>query len=166
MSYSVVFSTRTGNTKLLAETVRKSLSQNDCIYFGYPGQEALHADRLYVGFWTDRGCCDNGTAEFLRTVKNKELFLFGSAGYGGSEEYYQKILRQTESLLDDSCRVVGTFMCQGKMPESVRKCYEEMTQGPNPIHNLMGMLENFDKASSHPDRADLEKLEQDIQAVS
>ena len=53
MSYAIVFSSKTGNTALLAQTLQKQLPQADCCYFGAPDAAALAADTLYVGFWTD-----------------------------------------------------------------------------------------------------------------
>ena len=52
MSYAIVFSSKTGNTRLLADTLRASLPQNECTYFGAPAPEALEAETLYIGFWT------------------------------------------------------------------------------------------------------------------
>ncbi len=164
MSDSIVFSTQTGNTKLLAETVYKTL--DNCAYFGYPNPEALAADRLYVGFWTDRGSCDESVADFLKTARNKEVFLFGTAGFGGSEEYFEKILDAARKNLDESCTVIGTFMCQGKMPESVRTRYEQMTKGPGPAQNVKFLLDNFEKALSHPDRDDLMELSRRVRELN
>ena len=39
MSYAIVFSSKTGNTRLLADTLRASLPQNECTYFGAPAPE-------------------------------------------------------------------------------------------------------------------------------
>ena len=51
MSYAIVFSSRTGNTALLAQTIRDTLP-GDCLYFGTPDSKALEAETVYVGFWT------------------------------------------------------------------------------------------------------------------
>ena len=53
-------------------------------------------------------------------------------------------------------------MCQGKMPMSVRQRYEEMKKQPIHLPNLDAMIENFDKALSHPDADDLEQLKQAV----
>lgn len=55
MSYAIVFSSKTGNTKLLADTLHTCLPQESCCYFGAPDPAALEADEFYVGFWTDKG---------------------------------------------------------------------------------------------------------------
>ena len=63
MSYAIVFSSRTGNTGLLAQTLREQLPQADCCYFGTPDVAALAADTLYVGCWTDKGKADGSLTE-------------------------------------------------------------------------------------------------------
>ena len=94
MSYAIVFSSKTGNTKLLADTLHACLPQENCCYFGTPDPAAMEADDLYVGFWTDKGNADESTLDFLKQVHGKNIFLFGTAGFGGSEEYFNKILKK------------------------------------------------------------------------
>ena len=88
MKYAIVFSSQTGNTKQLAEAVSSVLPQADLCFFGSPSQEALQAERLFIGFWTDKGRCNQEITDFLKTLKGKEVFLFGTAGFGGSQEYF------------------------------------------------------------------------------
>lgn len=154
MTYAIVYSSKTGNTRLLAETLRDTLTTGDCLYFGTPSDEALNADRIYVGFWTDKGTCDADTAAFLARVTTQEVFLFGTAGFGGCPEYFDKILSAARQNLPDSVTVCGSYMCQGKMPMAVRARYEAMEDSPR----RQAMLDNFDAALSHPDAADLDHL--------
>lgn len=119
MSYAIVFSSKTGNTKLLADTLHACLPQENCCYFG-------------------------------------------TAGFGGSEEYFNKILKKVERSLDRSNTVFGRYMCQGKMPLSVRQRYEGMKKQPIHLPNLDALIENFDNALSHPDAEDLERLKQAV----
>lgn len=78
------------------------------------------------------------------------------------QEYFDKILKKVEHSLDKSNTVFGCYMCQGKMPMSVRQRYEEMKKQPIHLPNLDAMIENFDKALSHPDADDLEQLKQAV----
>ena len=158
MNYAIVYSSRTGNTKLLAEAIRETLPAEDCVYFGTPSPKALSADRLYVGFWTDKGCCDADTAAFLEAVTEQQIFLFGTAGFGISGAYFEKILKQTGRHLHGDPKVIGSFMCQGRMPLQVRKRYEAMQEAPDKVPNISQLLKNFDQALSHPDESDLAAL--------
>lgn len=207
-SYSIVFSSRTGNTAELAEAVREALPEGTCEYFGsvngavgggfdsdgnrnhsecsmangsnksgfsgsdgrsYAGADcgrtgsAIPAsETLFVGFWTNQGVADQATQKLLAQLRNRKIFLFGTAGFGGSEAYFQAILDKTKAFIDDSNTVIGTYMCQGKMPLSVRERYVKMKEQPDHMPNIDAMIENFDKALSHPDADDLVKLTESV----
>lgn len=158
--YSILFSSSTGNTKLLAEAIREVLPAEYCDYFGDCTGNEPKSDMIYVGFWTNKGIADDNALNLLKTLRNKEIFLFGTAGFGGSEAYFKGILDKTKESLDASNTVVGEYMCQGKMPQSVRKRYEKMKQQPDHMPNIDAMIENFDKALAHPDDNDLNALKQ------
>lgn len=89
-SYSIIFSSPTGNTKLLADTIRDALPEENCNYFGVSENADTQSDILFVGFWTDKGTADKATLDLLEKLKNKRIFLFGTAGFGGDEEYFKK----------------------------------------------------------------------------
>lgn len=158
VKYSIVFSSLTGNTKKLADTIRAVLPKEDCDYFGAPKAEELHSEMLYIGFWTDKGNADNATLQLLSKLRNKKIFLFGTAGFGGNTAYFQKILNRAACSIDASNSVVGNYMCQGKMPSSVRERYMKMKDQPEHPTNIDTLIENFDRALSHPDEMDLEGL--------
>lgn len=109
-----------------------------------------------------KGNADESTLDFLKQLHGKNIFLFGTAGFGGSEEYFNKILKKVERSLDRSNTVFGRYMCQGKMPLSVRQRYEGMKKQPIHLPNLDALIENFDNALSHPDAEDLERLKQAV----
>ena len=154
MTYAIVYSSRTGNTEMLAEAVKESLPQGECIYFGGPDAKALEADMIYLGFWTDKGSCDESCAGFLKSLTSRKLFLFGTAGFGGAPAYFRQILGRVKANLGPGVTVTGSFMCQGKMPMSVRERYMQMEDSPR----RSAMLANFDAALSHPDAEDLARL--------
>ena len=116
--YSIVFNSLTGNTKKLADTIYAVLPKENCDYFGAPKEGGLYSEMLYIGFWTDKGNADKSTLTLLSTLKGKKIFLFGTAGFGDSDAYFQKILDHVKRSIDSSNSVVGEYMCQGKMPPS------------------------------------------------
>lgn len=155
MKYSIVYSSKTGNTKSLAEHLKSVFPGNDYLYFGEVSEEALNADIIFAGFWTDKGTCDTDFKKFLQSCDSKKIFLFGTAGFGGSNEYFDKILSSVKENIPSSCKISGEFMCQGKMPVSVRNRYESMEETAQK-HILIA---NFDAAASHPDSNDFANLE-------
>ena len=98
----------------------------------------------------------------LETLRNRRIFLFGTAGFGGSEAYFQKILDNVKRAIDPSNTVIGTYMCQGRMPQTVRERYVKMKGQPEHPANLDALIENFDRALSHPDGEDLRALQEAV----
>ena len=90
--------------------------------------------------------------------KERYSILFSSMT-GNTKELADAI---REILPDASNTVIGEYMCQGKMPQSVRERYVKMKEDPNHKPNLDMLIENFDRALSHPDKADLEKLQKSV----
>lgn len=158
MKYAILFSSQTGNTARLAEALREYLPQKDCVYFGAPDEQALSAPIIFTGFWTDKGSCDETTKAFLKTLRDRQLFLFGTAGFGGNAAYFEEILKAVKANIDTTVSVMGDFMCQGKMSASVLERYEKMLVSGNDCIRAQKMIENFHSAASHPDQTDLENL--------
>jgi flavodoxin I len=157
-NYSIIFSSLTGNTRKLADKIHEILPKESCDYFGTADAQGTESELLYIGFWTDKGNADSDTLDFLSKLKNKKIFLFGTAGFGGSDAYFQRILGNVKSAIDSSNTIVGEYMCQGKMPQSVRERYVKMKENPEHPDNIDALIENFDKALSHPDADDMERL--------
>ena len=157
MTYAIVYSSQTGNTALLAQRLKDCLPQSGLLYVGAPHEEATRAEVLFVGSWTDKGSCCPEIAAFLKSLQGKRVFLFGTAGFGGAESYFAQIIQRMAQNLPQDCKLLGSYLCQGKMPPAVRARYEAMAQ--QDPEKARPMLENFDRALSHPDQADLEGLE-------
>ena len=71
---------------------------------------------------------------------------------------FKRFLAMLKVSIDSSNTIVGEYMCQGKMPQSVRERYVKMKENPEHPDNIDALIENFDKALSHPDADDLERL--------
>ena len=78
------------------------------------------------------------------------------------DAYFEKILGQVKQSIDASNTVIGEYMCQGKMPQSVRERYVKMKENPEHPVNLDLLIQNFDRALSHPDSEDLERLKKSL----
>lgn len=156
MKISVVYSSKTGNTKLLAEAVKDEI--NDIIYFGEAGENVPDSDLYFIGSWTDKGTASEEILNFIKTLKNKKISFFGTAGFGGSADYYEKIFDNVKSNIDSSNEILGSFYCQGKMPEQVRMRYLKLLSQNPDDERLKLSLENFDRALSHPDKDDIENI--------
>lgn len=166
MTYSIVYSSKTGNTKMLADALHDALAADDCIYFGAPDAQALAAERIYIGFWTDKGTCDAETAAFLAQLTRQEIFLFGTCGFGGGPAYFGSILARVRDLIPENVQLIGSYLCPGKMPQSVRDRYVRIAEEePAKRSQMQKMIFNFDCALSHPDADDLQGLIEEVKKL-
>ena len=67
--YSVLFSSQTGNTKILAQAIAQALPAAGCDYFGDYQGRVPSSPVLFVGFWTDKGY---GRCRHLGIVENRK----------------------------------------------------------------------------------------------
>ena len=149
MKYSMFYASVTGNTKMLADAVEQVLAKET------KTEKAEDADLVCVGFWTNEGTASEEVRNYLKTLYNRKIFLFGTAGFGDSKTYLDGILEHVEDNMNDTNEVVGSFMCQGKMPQKVRQKYESMRTAENAAQMDM-FIHNFDEALTHPDSLDEE----------
>lgn len=152
---AIIYKSGSGNTKEVAQAVKDALDEQEVVYFGEPS-EGIEADVYLVGSWTDKGMCVKEIADFLETLRNKKVGYFGTAGFGGSTEYYQALGQRAAEHIDGSNEFLGCFFCQGKMPMGVRNRYVQMLTEHPEDRKMQVNIENFDKALTHPDAKDLE----------
>ena len=159
MNYSILYSSATGNTALLAQQLKEHLPSQNCDHFGTVKDAPVPPSPLvFVGFWTDKGTCDEQALTFLKKLHGKQIALFGTAGFGKAPSYFEQILDRIKQEIPADNQVLDCFMCQGKMPAPVRKRYEQMLQEDPSNARAQMLLENFDQALPHPDLEDLRAL--------
>ncbi len=151
MKSSIVYVSGSGNTKKLAEQIQSIIGP--CEYVGKPDKQALESDMLYVGFWTMKFTCPPVIQEFLKQLDHKKVFLFGTAGYDNTQEYFDRILDSAAAHLNGSSQIVGRFMCQGRVSEGKKKMLAEAD-----LEKFQSMKEKLAQGEQHPDQGDFDQL--------
>lgn len=148
----------TGNTAMLAEALRSHL-QAENVKIMTPDQinPAMY-DLFFIGSWTDKGDCAAGTAALLEQLRNKDVFLFGTCGFGGSEAYYESVFQRFAAHLNSDNNICGHYFCQGKMPETVLRRYEAMKAANPDCSRWDESIANYNEALHHPNGRDLRQL--------
>ncbi len=161
--YSILFCSLTGNTKKLADAIYETLPKDKCDYFGTNDSQVPQSDVCYIGFWTDKGNADQKTLELLSKLKNKKRFsCLEQLDLVEVMPILKRFSDKVKQSIDASNTVIGEYMCQGKMPQSVRERYVKMKDNPEHPANLDLLIQNFDRALSHPDSEDLERLKKKV----
>lgn len=163
MKIAIMYKSISGNTKLLAEEIAKEV-QKDLVYIGTPKND-IEADLYIVGSWTDKGMCDDELVEFLRSLHNKKIAYFGTAGFGGSTSYFDTLFERIKGNINKSNQILGYYFCQGKMPMSVRDRYVKLLSEQPESVKIQQNLKNFDQALEHPNANDLRNVREWIRGI-
>ena len=167
MTYMIVYSSVTGNTEIIAQAIKETLDEKHGTYYGKPGAIVKQdAELIFVGFWVSMGSCSEEIKKYLQTLENKKIFLFGTVGFGESENYFETIMKEVKEYISDSNIIIDSFMCQGKMPNSVLERYKKLHEEQPENSNILNMINNYQNALSHPDLQDIEAVQTLITKVS
>jgi Flavodoxins len=163
MKCFVTYQSKTGNTEKIANVIFEELKSAEHDVRLLPLEETclddFEPDLFFVGFGVEKGFCPPIVGEFLRTLHNQKIALFGTVGLGGSEVYFQHIRDKVMQYVAKDNEIEGYFFCQGKMPMTVRKKYEAISNIYPHNEPVQLMLQNFDKALTHPDETDIKNAE-------
>ncbi|MDO5516672.1 MAG: flavodoxin family protein [Clostridium sp.] len=154
MKYSIVYSSLTGNTKKLAESIKNKIGE---CYFGKSSDEALEADIIFIGFWAIGNSCGEDIKTFIEKLSDKKIFIFGTCGYNNTKEYFDGILDKVKSLIPESNTIVGSYMCQGKVSQAKQDNIKETK--PEKYQEMKAKLE---EAENHPNEDDIKGLISEI----
>lgn len=120
--------------------------------------QASEADVVFVGFWCDKGSCSTAVQHFLQGLAGKRVFLFGTCGFGESDEYFAQILDRVRTYLPADAQYIGGAMCQGKMGMGVKRRYEGMLEKDPENAQALMLIDNWNKAQSHPNEDDVSRI--------
>ncbi len=166
MQFEVLFVSQTGNTEKLAKAVFEAIpSKSKEIQRLTRDTELDLAETYFIGFWTNHGTCSFEVLDYISELHGKNIALFGTCGIGSDAEYYQRISRQVSAFIPDDNQYLGTFLCQGKMPMSVRNKYEEALTRGDYDSCTRKMIRNFDEALLHPNQTDYEEAKKFVEGV-
>lgn len=158
MKTLVVYSSRTGNTKMIAEAVAEAVAPCDL----FPVQEAPDAsayDFVAVGYWVDKGMPDASCARYMATVKGRKVALFGTLGVDPAHDHAKGCARKGEEMMREGGNTVyGTVLSQGKIDPSVIEAMRKMAQSVHPM--TPERVARIEAAKSHPDEEDCRRAKE------
>lgn len=153
MSRLVVYSSRTGNTRKVAEAIAGAIDADDLAPVESAPDPAAY-DFLAIGFWANKGGPDELAESYMKRVTGKAVGLFGTAGvYPESAHGIQFMARAVEMMRANDIRC--TFHCQGRIdPVLIARRLE---RGPDDPHGPVTpeWMERVEEAAKHPDGDDL-----------
>ena len=151
MKSLVVYSSRTGNTRMIAEAVHSALPVGTELV---PVEEAPEPDAydfLALGFWVDKGAPDSAMAAYMDKVKDRSVGLFGTLGAWPDSDHARESMQKAVDRVEGNT-VLGTFICQGKVDPKLLAAMAKMSENPHPMTE--DRKARLEEAAKHPNEDD------------
>lgn len=151
MKNLVVYSSRTGNTKMIAEAIHSVMPKDTEIAPIKEAPDPSAYDFIAIGFWVDKGMPDQSCLSYMERVQGKKVAIFGTLGaYPDSEHARDTMKKAAEQL--PGCEIMGEFICQGKVDPKLLAAMAKMTN--NPHQDSPERQARLAEAAKHPDAED------------
>ena len=166
MNSLVVFSSLTGNTEKIARAIYDSMKFKKDIVSINEDFKLEQYDLIAIGYWVNKGTCDEKVEEIISSIHNKKIILFGTLGAKDSGNYYEKIKDRVEGLINKDNEIIGHFLCQGKINERLTERYKEILKKNSTDEHIIEQLKNHEEASKHPNNEDIENVKKLIKNIN
>lgn len=155
MKSIVLWSSRTGNTKKVAEAIYEALPGEKAI--SEEGREGDISDYglVFVGFWGYRRGADPIAQRTLKNLHGKKVAIYATAGTYPDSQAAKDYLAAAAALLPEDNTCVGTIMFQGRVHSFHIGQRSEHAKQVHPM--TPERLKRLEEAEKHPDAADLER---------
>lgn len=115
MNSIVIYSSRTGNTKQVAEAIVGVLPEGTpCVPVNEAPADLSQYDLVFMGFWADQGNADKAAQAVLKRIDNEKVALFATLGVPPMMPHAKETMVAATGLLPKGQEPIGTFMCQAK----------------------------------------------------
>lgn len=162
MSILVTYSSKTGNTEKVAKAIHEVLAERAEIQ-KLPDVNSEHYDTVVLGYWVDKGTANAEALEFMKTLADKKIVLFGTLGAGDAGGYHQQVRETVEKELPSTCTLLGhqLFRASSLRLNILRKQHAEE---PDDVE-INKMLEDYENNKHRPDAQDLKNAQEFVLAA-
>lgn len=158
MNSMVVYSSKTGNTKKIAEAIYEILPEPAAIFPVESAPAPDDYDFIAMGFWVDKGTADQAAMNYMKSIKGKKIGLFMTLGaYPDSEHAAGSMANAKEYVADNE--ILGDFICQGKVDPRLVS-WMEKNQGDHPHAMNPERKARLEEAAKHPNEQDCRKAQE------
>lgn len=155
MKCIVIYSSLTGNTKMIAEAIASVLPEGSpCVAVDNVPADLDSYDLVFAGYWVDKGGPDKKSKELLGRLHNMNVAIFATLGaYPDSPHAMESLDKGAECLFDPECEC-GRFICQGKVDPQLVEQMAKMFPKDHPHGMNPERIKRLEDASKHPDEND------------
>lgn len=162
MKFLIAYSSRTGNTKKIAEALAKAAPEGSLLAKVEDKPNPEEYDVIFAGYWLDRGGPDAKAKDFLHSLKGKKIVLFETMGASPTSEHALTAFANAGASLSDDNSVIGAIAFQGAIDPALIEMMKKMPAG-SPHHSAK-MEATTKEAAYHPNQEDLDRATAYIKA--
>ncbi|MDR3073261.1 MAG: flavodoxin family protein [Deltaproteobacteria bacterium] len=153
MKTLVVYSSRTGNTRMVAEAIHGVMPEGTEIFPVESAPDPAGYGFIALGFWVDKGGPDAAMAGYMGRVRNAAVGLFGTLGAWPDSDHARESMQKAVDCAAGN-RVLGTFICQGKVDPRLLAAMEKMPEAARAHPMTEERRARIAEAAKHPDEKD------------
>ncbi len=158
MKILITYSSRTGNTKKVAEAIYDIMPSDAVIAPVELAPDPAEFDFVAVGYWVDKGMPDDLAKEFMARISNKKVGLFGTLGAWPDSDHAKECMAAAVKLVEDNNNTVTCqFICMGKVDPRLIEAMQKMPEAAARHAMTPERKARLEEAAKHPDDNDLER---------
>lgn len=166
MNILIIYSSVTGNTKFLAQSITSHKHNITCLAV----EQAKHRiadisgyDIVFLGFWVYRGKPDPRTIRIMKTLKNTKTAVFGTLAAYPDSPHARRVLAFAKECLQNTL-YLGDFLCLGKLTE--KRLSQKMQAGHNSKHPMTDeRKQRLLEGQNHPNLQDCRNFQTFFETV-
>lgn len=169
MKTLVLYSSKTGNTKMVAEAITSKLEDATlmAIENAPSPEDCANYDMLAIGYWVDKGLPDAKVLTLMKSLNGCNIALFGTLGAYPDSDHAKECIEKSEAILNEDGRVntcYGSFLCQGKVDPRILEMMQKMASAAHPMTEERKA--RIEEAKKHPNDQDCANAQAFIQGVA
>jgi flavodoxin len=158
----IVYSSKTGNTRKVAEGIQRELADALGAEAAYTvriaaveeNPDPAGADWVLVGFWADRGNPDQKALQYIKSMEGCKAGFFGTLGAYPDSDHAKNLSKRVRELGAEKNTVLGCFLCQGKIDPALTEQFKKLP-ADNPHAMNEERMKRHIEAAKHPDENDI-----------
>jgi len=161
MKSLIVYSSRTGNTEKVAQAIAK-VCPNPDVFSVDDAPPHENYDFIAIGYWVDKGMPDAKCAAYMKSIKGKNIGLFGTLGAYPDSDHAKSCMEKAAALLEGN-KIINQFICQGRVDPKILAHMEKVASTNHPM--TKERQARIEEAKKHPNQDDFEKAQRVFSAI-
>lgn len=156
MKIGVIYSSKTGNTKKVADAISAELPADTAIHHVSEKPNPDQFDFIFMGYWVDKGTADQEAINYMQTVSGKKVAQFVTLGAYPDSDHARQSLAKGAACFGEDCEVIDNYICQGAIDPKLIEWMKQL--GPDHPHAPdEARIKRWKDASTRPNQDDLKK---------